>query len=73
VRIVSGTFTFADPGNGTLATGKVFTVINNTSGSPIDGTFSNLPEGSIFGSNGTNFKVSYKGGTGNDLTLTVVP
>jgi hypothetical protein len=48
-------------------------VINNTSGSPIDGTFSNLPEGSIFGSNGTNFKVSYKGGTGNDLTLTVVP
>src|SRR5438034_958433 len=66
-------FTFVDTGTGTLATGTVFTVINNTSANPIFGTFSNLSDGSIFTSNGTNFQVSYKGGTGNDLTLTVVP
>ncbi len=69
----SVTFTFVDTGSGTLATGTVFTVINNTSANPIFGTFSNLPDGSTFTSNGTNFKVRYTGGTGNDLTLKVVP
>ena len=66
-------FTFVDTGTGTLATGTVFTVINNTSANPISGTFSNLSDGSVFTSNGNNFQVSYTGGTGNDLTLTVVP
>jgi len=32
-----------------------------------------LPEGHILPGKGTNFKVSYKGGNGNDMTLTVVP
>ncbi len=58
---------------GTLTTGTVLTVINNTSPSAIVGTFSNLPNGSTFASNGNNFQVNYRGGTGNDLTLTVVP
>ncbi len=66
-------FTFVDTGTGTLAIGTVFTVINNTSANPIFGTFSNLSDGSVFTSNGNNFQVSYTGGTGNDLTLTVVP
>ncbi len=66
-------FTFVDTGTGTLATGTVFTVINNTSANPIFGTFSNLSDGSVFTSNGNNFQASYTGGTGNDLTLTVVP
>jgi autotransporter-associated beta strand protein len=57
----------------TLPTGTVFTVINNTAASAIVGTFSNLPNGSTFASNGNNFQVNYRGGTGNDLTLTVVP
>jgi autotransporter-associated beta strand protein len=74
VTINSGaTFTFVDTGTGTLTVGTVFTVINNTSASPITGTFSNLPDGSVFASNGNNFQASYTGGTGNDLTLTVVP
>jgi autotransporter-associated beta strand protein len=65
-------FTFVDTGTGTLATGTVFTVINNTSASPITGTFSNLANGATFtSSGGTTFKASYTGGTGNDLTLTV--
>jgi autotransporter-associated beta strand protein len=74
VTIKSGVpFTFLDIGTGTLATGTVFTVINNTSASPITGTFSNLADGSVFNSIGNNFQASYTGGTGNDLTLTVVP
>jgi len=66
-------FAFVDTGTGTLATGTVFTVINNTSANAISGRFINLADGSVFTSNGNNFQVSYTGGTGNDLTLTVVP
>jgi autotransporter-associated beta strand protein len=69
----SATFTFVDVGTGPSPIGTVFTVINNTSASPISGRFSNLPNGSIFASNGNNFRVNYTGGTGNDLTLKVVP
>jgi autotransporter-associated beta strand protein len=67
-------FNFADMGSGTLPIGTVFTVINNTSASPIHGTFSNLSNGLVLTSaDGTKFKVNYSGGTGNDLTLKVVP
>jgi hypothetical protein len=65
-------FTFVDSGTGTLPVGTVFTLINNTSGSPIAGQFSNLANGLLLTSNGNTFKVSYTGGTGNDLTLKVV-
>ena len=72
VTINSGvSFTFVDTGTGTLTVGTVFTVINNTSAHPISGAFSNLSDGSVFTSNGNNFQVSYEGGSGNDLTLTV--
>jgi fibronectin-binding autotransporter adhesin len=74
VTINSGAqFSFADLGSGTLTPGTVFTVINNTAATPIAGTFSNLPDGSIFTSNGNTYQVSYEGGDGNDLTLTVIP
>ena len=74
VTINSGaSFSFVDVGTGTLTVGTVFTVINNTSANPISGTFRNLADGSVFTSNGNNFQASYEGGTGNDLTLTVVP
>ena len=74
VTINSGaSFTFVDVGTGTLTVGTVFTVINNTSANPIFGTFTNLSNGSVFTSMGNNFQASYTGGTGNDLTLTVVP
>jgi len=74
VTINSGAqFSFADLGSGTLTPGTAFTVINNTAATPIAGTFSNLPDGSVFTSNGNTYQVSYEGGDGNDLTLTVVP
>jgi len=74
VTINSGAmFSLSALGNQTLAPGTVFTVINNRSASPITGTFSNLPDGSIVTINRNNFQASYSGGDGNDLTLTVVP
>ena len=53
--------------------GTVFTIISNTSALTIAGTFSNPPGGSIFTANRNTYQVSYEGGDGNDLTLTVVP
>ena len=58
---------------GTLAQGKVFKIISNTSANPISGTFSNLADGTIVNVGGTNFQADYQGGDGNDLTVTVVP
>ena len=60
-----------DPGTGTLSTGTVFTIINNTATTPITGTFSNLADGSTLTLGSNNYQVSYEGGDGNDLTLTV--
>jgi len=51
--------------------GTVFTIIDNTPAKPIAGNFSNLPDNSIFTQSGNIFQVSYEGGDGNDLTLTV--
>jgi hypothetical protein len=56
-----------------LPVGTVFTAINNTSATPISGTFTNLPDGSTVFAGGKNCQVSYEGGDGNDLTLTVLP
>ena len=53
--------------------GMVITVVDNTSASPISGTFANLADGALLNIEGTNFQASYTSGDGNDLTLTVVP
>jgi autotransporter-associated beta strand protein len=73
VTINTGAQFSFDAGNGALPVGTVFTVITNTSGTQIAGTFSNLPDGATFTSNRNTYQVSYEGGDGNDLTLTVVP
>ena len=57
----------------TLPVGSVLTVINNTGTESIRGVFSNLADGAIVSVKGNNLQVSYEGGDGNDLTLTVVP
>jgi autotransporter-associated beta strand protein len=66
-------FSFGDVGGTVLPAGTVFTVIDNTAATPIDGTFSNLPDGSMFTVNGNTYQVNYEGGDGNDLTVRVVP
>ncbi len=66
-------FTLTEWGNRTLPVGTSFTVINNTSRLPIAGSFVDLPEGAIVFGGRNYYEASYQGGTGNDLTLTVVP
>ncbi len=66
-------FSFSDNGNRTLPPGTVFTVIQKLTPGKIVGAFANLPGGSTFTSGPNTFRVNYEGGTGNDLTLTVVP
>ena len=53
--------------------GQVFTVISNTSASPIVGSLHNPVNGKVLVVNGSNLQANHSGGDGNDLTLTVVP
>jgi len=74
VNIKSGAqFTFKTVANKKLTTGTVFTAIANTAATPINGTFTNLADGSTITVGANKLQVSYEGGDGNDLTLTVVP
>jgi len=52
--------------------GQSFTLIDNTGTNPISGTFAGLPEGSLFANNKQLFRISYAGGTGNDVVITAV-
>ena len=73
VTIKSGAqIDFTQVGRARLPIGTVFTLIGNSSASPISGTFANLPDASTFRFGRNNYQVSYEGGDGNDLTLTVV-
>jgi hypothetical protein len=73
VLIFTGSFSGVAIGHATLPPGTVFTVIDNTSADPIDGTFGNLPDGGTIRIGNNTFQANYEGGDGNDLTLTVVP
>jgi autotransporter-associated beta strand protein len=61
---LSGTVGFA------TTDGMTFTIITNDGADPITGTFAGLPEGSTVTLSGLTFKISYVGGTGNDVVLT---
>ena len=64
-------FSFTAIGGGVLTPGTIFTAIDNNAATPIAGTFANLADGSTFTVGSNTYLVSYEGGTGNDLTLTV--
>src|SRR5205807_10526477 len=66
-------FNFVALANKPLRPGKVFVAISNAAATPINGAFANLPDGSTFTVGSNTYQVSYEGGDGNDLTLTVVP
>ena len=71
VKLNNADFSIEDVGNAALPAGTAFTVIQNTATTPIAGSFSNLADGSIVTAGSNTFLVSYEGGDGNDLTLTV--
>ncbi len=74
VTIESGAqFNFTALANKRLVAGTVFTALSNTAATPISGTFANLADGSTLTAGPNNLQVSYSGGDGNDLTLTVAP
>ncbi len=70
-----GTVTLAGPldlaaGPG-LAPGTSFRILNKTSAGTISGTFSGKPESSVFTDDGYPWIISYLGGDGNDVVLTL--
>jgi fibronectin-binding autotransporter adhesin len=50
--------------------GTAFTLVHNTSGSPIAGTFAGLPEGATFAAGGLEFSITYQGNGGQDVVVT---
>ena len=50
--------------------GQTIVLINNDGSDPVVGTFAGLAEGDTVFINTHGFKISYVGGTGNDVTLT---
>jgi len=58
--------------NGFVPTaGQKYTIISNDGSDPISGTLSGVAEGGSITGDGVTYTVSYVGGDGNDLTLTV--
>ncbi len=51
--------------------GTVFEIVTNDGTDAVVGTFAGLPQGATVSAGSTNFTISYAGGTGNDITLTV--
>jgi fibronectin-binding autotransporter adhesin len=76
---VTGTVSLADSTlsinltNFTATNGAMFTLINNDTNDSVFGTFAGLPQDAQFSSGGAMFMISYSGGTGNDVVLTVIP
>ena len=58
-----------------VASGQQFTIINNNLSDPVVGVFNGLAEGAAVNAGVYGFTISYVGGSGNDvvLTLTKVP
>ena len=52
--------------------GQSITLIDNDGADPVQGTFLNLPEGAIFNAGSVQYRISYSGGTGNDVVVTVL-
>jgi autotransporter-associated beta strand protein len=49
--------------------GNAFTIIQNDGSDAVTGTFAGLPEGATLTFNGASMRITYVGGTGNDVIL----
>lgn len=56
-------------GTTTIPEGTSYTIVDNTGTAAVSGIFDSLPEMSLVRVNGLNFRISYRGGTGNDIVL----
>src|ERR1700752_1990407 len=71
INLGNSTLTIQFQGVAPPAPGQAFTIINKTSAGAIQGTFNNLPEGSLVTAGSAKFTISYLGGDGNDVVLRV--
>lgn len=55
--------------NGTLAAGSSFMIIDNTGTAAVSGTFNGLPELGVVTIGSYQFRITYRGGNGNDVVL----
>lgn len=51
--------------------GQSYTIINNDGSDAVTGTFAGIAEGGTITANGVTYNVTYRGGSGNDIVLTV--
>lgn len=70
LSLTGATLNLTDLGTATLALGVSFTIFDNTSASSIAGTFAGLNQGDTFTVGANTFRISYQGGSGNDIVLT---
>lgn len=63
--------TVALPPGEAVYLGQEFRILDNDGADPIVGTFAGLPEGTLISAGGYEFQISYVGGTGNDIVLTL--
>lgn len=54
---------------GALPVGASFVIASNTGTLPVNGTFASLPEMSLLTTGGYAFRITYRGGDGNDIVL----
>jgi autotransporter-associated beta strand protein len=52
--------------------GDAFTLINNDGNDPVAGNFNGLLEGGVFSVGALKFRITYVGGSGNDVVLTAI-
>ena len=69
VTLSGGLNVVASPG---LATNTVFTIIDNDGNDAVSGTFAGLANNATFFQSGYTWRISYVGGDGNNVTLTIL-
>jgi len=55
-----------------LSVGQSFNLIQKSGSQPAAGTFASLPQSAVFNASGYDWQISYSGGDGNDVVLTIV-
>ena len=71
VAITNATLTVIPAFTTPVAIGKQFIIINNDGFDGVTGKFNGLPEGTLFTVGAYTFRISYVGGSGNDVVLTL--
>lgn len=71
VNVTGGTLNVSRYNNFKPVAGQKYTIISNDVADAVTGTFTNLAEGATFTVDGYVLKISYVGGDGNDVVLTV--